>query len=106
METVNNDFEALFNLLIIYRLTFRMFIRDAQVSMTSMVPPLISYAAMSQALPAPRAIWTSKTAQEWKVLYLNTYHGQDRIPSLADILRDPSNLSNYQSSIDTNFVGF
>lgn len=59
---------------------------------------------MTQALPAPREIWAAKTAKEWKTLYLNSYTGQERIPSLADALRDPSNLSHYETLIDINFV--
>jgi hypothetical protein len=89
------------------RLAFHIFLRDAQVSMTSLVPPIISYASMGMALPASRNLWNARNADEWKSQYLTTYQrSQERAPCLGEILKDATKLSRYQGLIDIQFVSF
>lgn len=53
-------------------------------------------------LSEPRRLWEAKSATEWKVIYLSLrLTSSDRLPSLADLLRDMSQLRALQVSIDT-----
>lgn len=66
------------------------------------VNPIISYADMELPLPASRHLWDAKSAIEWKGLFRTTV--VERLPSLADLLRDMSQLTIYQACIDTQFA--
>lgn len=63
---------------------------------------MISYADLELPLPAARQLWEAKTATEWKELY--SAITPDRAPSLADLLRDMSQLSVCQDRIDTQLA--
>lgn len=63
---------------------------------------MISYADVELPLPAARPLWEAKTAVEWKALYCAVPH--ERVPSLADLLRDMSQLSTFQDRIDTQLA--
>lgn len=54
---------------------------------------------MELPLPAARPLWEAKTAAEWKELF--RVITPERVPSLADLLRDMSQLSHFQDRIDT-----
>ncbi len=83
------------------RLAFHLFINDAQTSMSLLVPPLVSYAELSIDLPASRALWMAKSAQDWRDLYLvHQRPPGDRMPHLANCIHDITPLSNVQGCID------
>lgn len=63
---------------------------------------MISYADLELPLPAARPLWEAKTATEWKKLH--SVVSTERVPSLADLLRDMSQLSAYQDRIDTELA--
>jgi hypothetical protein len=67
------------------------------------VNPLISYADLELPLPAKRHLWEAKSAAEWKGLYHESMT-TERVPSLADLLRDMSQLSIFQDRIDTQLT--
>lgn len=70
--------------------------------MTLNVNPLISYADLELPLPAARPLWEAKTANEWKDLFcVLSPATRERVPSLADLLRDMSQLSSFQDRIDS-----
>lgn len=54
---------------------------------------------MDLPLPAARHLWEAKSAVEWKERYCTV--APERMPSLADLLRDMSQLSVFQDRIDT-----
>lgn len=84
------------------RLVYHIFLHDAQTAVTLNVNPLISYADLELPLPTARPLWEAKTAAEWKELYCTI--APERSPSLADLLRDMSQLSQFQDRIDTQFA--
>jgi hypothetical protein len=81
------------------RLAFHLFMHDAQVSMSLLVPPVISYAEISLELPESRALWLAKSAHDWKDLYLAKRLG-DRLPHLAQCIYDVTPLSKSQDAVD------
>ena len=81
------------------KLAFHLFINDAQVSMSLLVPPLISYAELSLELPESRALWLSKNAHDWKNLYMAKSSGE-RLPYLAQCIYDITPLSKSQGHVD------
>ncbi|KAJ5169250.1 uncharacterized protein N7482_004844 [Penicillium canariense] len=86
------------------RLVYHIFLHDSQSSVTLNVNPLISYADLELPLPAARQLWEAKTATEWKELFCVITPA--RMPSLADLLRDMSQLSIFQDRIDTQLAAF
>lgn len=86
------------------RLSFHLFVRDAQTSMTSSTNPHICFSEMSLPLPAARELWFAKTAQEWKHHCLNLQGGQPGSQSsLLDLLRNPGLLSNEEHRLDVQY---
>lgn len=87
------------------RLSFHLYIRDAQVSMTSMNNPHMSYAEMTLPLPEARELWFAKTAQEWKMHYLERYsEHNEKPPSLCDLLRDVNLLATHHHRLDVQYA--
>ncbi|KAJ5354329.1 hypothetical protein N7541_006893 [Penicillium brevicompactum] len=86
------------------RLVYYIFLHDAQTAMALNVNPVISYADMELPLPAPRHLWDAKSAKEWKSIFRSTVTAAERLPSLADLLRDMSQLTIFQDYIDTQFA--
>ena len=70
------------------RLVFFIFQHDAQVSLTRFINPNISYAEVCLPLPAPKNLWTAKTALAWKSAFLAKPHHAHPIPSMLDLLQD------------------
>lgn len=89
-----------------YRLIFHMFLRDAQTSMTSMSNMHISYAELTLPLPEHRKLWFAKSAQEWKMHYLelNSSGPPDQPPSLVDVLRDINLLATMNHRLDVQYA--
>lgn len=86
------------------RLSFHLFIRDAQTSMTSLTNPHISFTEMSLPLPAAKELWFAKTAQEWKHHHLKLHAGQPSSQlSLGDLIRDPNLMANEQHRLDVQY---
>lgn len=74
------------------------------MSMTSMNNPHISYAEITLPLPEARELWFAKTAQEWKMIYLERYPGQNkRLPSLGDLFRDINLIATEQHRLDVQY---
>lgn len=69
----------------------------------------MSYAEMTLPLPESRELWFAKTAQEWKVLYLERNSNPQnqpptQPPSLGDLLRDFRILANEHHRIDLQYT--
>ncbi|KAJ5698025.1 hypothetical protein N7462_000030 [Penicillium macrosclerotiorum] len=86
------------------RLVYHCFLHDSQTAVTLNINPLISYAELELPLPSSRHLWEAKSAAEWKQLYC--VMTPERVPSLADLLRDMSQLSVFQDRIDTQLAAF
>ncbi|KAJ5756922.1 uncharacterized protein N7511_007104 [Penicillium nucicola] len=84
------------------RLVYHLFMHDSQTAMSLNVNPIISYADMELPLPASRQLWEAKSATEWKDLFGGMT--PERLPSLADLLRDMSQLTIFQDRVDTQFA--
>ncbi len=76
---------------------------DAQASISLLVRPLISYAEVSLELPCSPSLWHAKTAQTWRVAYLQNTGHSARLPSLMNCVHDLHPLSKFQSVIDTQY---
>jgi len=87
------------------RLVFHCYLREAQVSMTTLTNPSMSYSELSLPLPEARELWFAKTAQEWKAVYLERRVGQSkRPPSIGDLLRDIGLLAMNQMRLDVQYA--
>lgn len=90
----------------ISRLVCRIYIHDAQASMAFSITPLVSYAEFSAPLPMSQDLWLANTAYRWKDIYLSKAQtSQERIPSLADLLQDTSQLASYGDKVDVQLAG-
>ena len=79
--------------------------RDAQTSMTTLTPPLISYGEMTAPLPESKELWFARTAEEWKSQFLLRSAGQSkRPPCLGDLMRDISFLSANHQRLDLQYT--
>lgn len=87
------------------RLVFYSFLGDAQTSMTTLTPPLISYGEMTAPLPESKELWFAKTAEEWKSQFLLRSAGQSkRPPCLGDLMRDITFLSTNHQRLDLQYA--
>ncbi|KAI1333412.1 hypothetical protein F5Y16DRAFT_407248 [Xylariaceae sp. FL0255] len=87
------------------RLAFHCYITDAQVSMTTLTNPTMSYAEMTLPLPEARELWFAKTALEWKSEYLSRCADQTaRPPCIGDLLLDATLLAVHYRRLDTQFA--
>jgi len=87
------------------RLVFHAYLRDSQVSMTQFCNPSMSYAELTLPLPCTKALWFSRTAEEFKLRYLEARTaGNKRPPSLVDLFRDINLLSSSHQQLDVQFA--
>ncbi|KAL2199228.1 hypothetical protein P885DRAFT_31719 [Corynascus similis CBS 632.67] len=86
------------------RLVFHTYLRDAQVSMTQLNNPSMSYAELTLPLPYSKDLWFARNAEEFKARYLESGANSSRTPSLGDLLRDISSLSTNNSPLDMQFA--
>ncbi|KAH6606639.1 hypothetical protein Trco_005792 [Trichoderma cornu-damae] len=83
------------------RLVFHCYIREAQISMTALTNPCMSYAELTLPLPEQKDLWSAKTASEWKAIYLSRTAGQNpKAPSIADMYRDVRQFAENCARID------
>lgn len=59
------------------RFTFRILQHDTNTSMALLTTPLVSYAEVLLAFPAPEALWGASSAEQWKQLYLAVHDNSD-----------------------------
>lgn len=80
------------------RLVFRVVQHDADSSTALLVNPLISYAEVQLPLPAPEALWSAGTAEEWKARFT----ALDSQPlTVADFMDEPEKLQTHRGLVDT-----
>ncbi|KAK5990311.1 Transcription factor [Cladobotryum mycophilum] len=79
------------------RLVFHCYIREAQISMTTLTNTCMAYSEITLPLPEPRELWFAKSAAEWKAQYLERSIELSRTaPSMGDFLFDVKRfLDNY-----------
>ncbi|UKZ51370.1 hypothetical protein TrVGV298_005129 [Trichoderma virens] len=83
------------------RLVFHCYIREAQISMTALTNPCMSYAELTLPLPEQKDLWSAKTASEWKAIYLSRSVGPNsRMPSIADMYGDARQFADNSTRID------
>ncbi len=83
------------------RLVFHCYLRDAQVSITTLTPPHISYSELTLPLPESRKLWFARTAQEWQMHYLDVAASETkRPPALGDLFREIMLLSANHRRLD------
>jgi hypothetical protein len=85
------------------RLAFHAYLRDAQISMTQLNNPSMSYAEMTLPLPCSKELWFARTAEEFKARYLES-SASKRPPSLGDLFRDINALTANHDHIDLQFA--
>ncbi|KAL2165197.1 hypothetical protein VTH06DRAFT_493 [Thermothelomyces fergusii] len=82
------------------RLVFHIYLRDAQVSMTQLNNPSMSYAELTLPLPYSKDLWFARSAEEFKARYLELGANSSRPPCLGDLFRDVNALSNHALRLD------
>ncbi|KAG9238743.1 c6 zinc finger domain-containing protein [Amylocarpus encephaloides] len=86
------------------RLAFRVFLLDAQSSMSLLVNPLISYVEVTNNLPESRELWTAVDAEQWKEIYLARPNRASEVePSLIGILRQRTEPLSLDCNHDLHF---
>ncbi|KAK0657331.1 hypothetical protein B0T16DRAFT_401475 [Cercophora newfieldiana] len=87
------------------RLVFHAYLRDSQVSMTQFCNQSMSYAELTLPLPCSKELWFARTAEEFKIRYLEARVTEGkRAPSLVDLLRDVNLLSTNHYQLDVQFA--
>ncbi|KAL2180354.1 uncharacterized protein P884DRAFT_192361 [Thermothelomyces heterothallicus CBS 202.75] len=86
------------------RLIFHAYLRDAQVSMTQLNNPSMSYAELTLPLPYSRDLWFARSAEEFKARYIELGANSARPPCLGDLFRDVNALSNHIPRLDMPFA--
>ncbi|TWU76814.1 hypothetical protein ED733_005703 [Metarhizium rileyi] len=86
------------------RLVFHCYLREAQLSMTILTNPCLSYSELTLPLPEARELWLANSAQEWKAKYLerNASHSK-RPPSVGDLFHDVHLLTANHARMDVQF---
>ncbi|KAH8889564.1 hypothetical protein GQ53DRAFT_723274 [Thozetella sp. PMI_491] len=83
------------------RLVYHAFMRDAQVSMTQFSNPTITYSELTLPLPYPKELWFARSAEEFKIRYLELGAAEGRrAPSVGDLLREITLLSTCHRKVD------
>ncbi|KAK3341724.1 hypothetical protein B0T25DRAFT_594172 [Lasiosphaeria hispida] len=87
------------------RLVFHAYLRDSQVSMTQFCNPSMSYAELTLPLPCSKELWFARTAEEFKMRYLEARVTEGkRTPSLGDLFRNIEQLSQSHNQLDVQFA--
>ncbi|KAM7223238.1 hypothetical protein V8F06_001451 [Rhypophila decipiens] len=91
------------------RLVFHAYLRDSQVSMTQFCNPSMSYAELGLPLPCSKELWFSRTAEEFKIRYLEVAaataaEGRRPAPSLGDLFRDINLLAANHHQVDVQYA--
>ncbi|KAK4105849.1 hypothetical protein N658DRAFT_441475 [Parathielavia hyrcaniae] len=86
------------------RLAFHAYVRDAQVSMTQLINPSMSYAELTLPLPCSKELWFARSAVEFKTRYLESSSTDRRAPSLGDLFRDANTLHAAHRHLDLQFA--
>lgn len=87
------------------RMMAHLLIRDCQTSASLLIPPMISFAEMTCALPAPRSFWVAKTAQEWaERMRTCDDRVSQQLPSVRSCLHDIKSASVSRQHIDTELA--
>ena len=72
--------------------------------MTQLNNPAMSYAELTLPLPCAKELWFARTAEEFKIRYLESGAGDaKRLPSLGDLFRDVNTLSAHHHHLDVQF---
>ncbi|KAK4129576.1 hypothetical protein N657DRAFT_640226 [Parathielavia appendiculata] len=85
------------------RLAFHAYVRDAQISMTQLNNPSMSYAELTLPLPCSKELWYARSADEFKTRYLEMSTDK-RSPSLGDLFRDVGTLHATHRHLDLQFT--
>jgi len=73
--------------------------------MTQLCNPSMSYAELTLPLPCSKELWFARTAEEFKISYLEAgVTAGKRAPSLVDLLRDINLLSMNHGQLDVQFA--
>lgn len=81
------------------RLAYHLYEHDMHMTMVKHRPPLITYAELTLALPASKALWLAPTAQIWRSRYLEMQITPSP-PSLRSLLKDELSITCLPLDID------
>ncbi|PNY28033.1 Early growth response protein 3 [Tolypocladium capitatum] len=86
------------------RLVFHCYVREAQISMTTLTNPCMSYSELTLPLPESMELWFARNAVEWKARYLERNGGQNRrLPSVGDLFHDVHLLTQNHMRLDVQY---
>ncbi|EMC98763.1 hypothetical protein BAUCODRAFT_379795 [Baudoinia panamericana UAMH 10762] len=75
-------------------LCYQTFILDAEISMSRLISPSMSYTEMLLPYPEPEELWRASTAESWKALYLARQCEPQLPPAPASLFDDVRRLLN------------
>jgi Fungal specific transcription factor domain len=88
------------------RVQYHAYVHDSRISMTLNVGPVISYTELLLPLPACKEMWSAKTAEQWKKVFLSRNLGPvPRVVSLTEALQDMTSLTPCRAHIDIHYSG-
>lgn len=100
-NTLENKWKAWIEAESIKRLVAHVLIRDAETSIAVLSPPLMSPAELTISLPSSEALWTARTANEWRDHFMTHQESfTSKGPSLRDCIDDVSLISGVQATVD------
>ncbi|KAF2798430.1 hypothetical protein K505DRAFT_414368 [Melanomma pulvis-pyrius CBS 109.77] len=83
------------------RLAYHLLSHNAQVSISLLINPSISYSELGLPLPESQELWSASSAAEWKIMYrAKLGNCTTRIPSLTECVANPDLLQNSKTIID------
>ncbi|KAF2629060.1 C2H2 type zinc finger domain-containing protein [Macroventuria anomochaeta] len=85
------------------RLAYHLFEHDIHMTMVKHRPPLITYAELTLALPASKALWLASSAEIWRTRYLEMDISSNP-PSLRAILKDEAAILCLHLDIDVQIA--
>ena len=93
------------SMLMCLRTVYHMFVHDARAAMMFNSTPLVVFSELSLPLPESEPLWWAKSAQEWQSIYQQRGSlTPSRLPSLIDVMQDPSCLTANAEYLDINFT--
>ena len=97
MQTFTDSSSYLWN-----RLILHLFFHDVHASAALQKPPLTTLTELKFGLPASRELWMTKTATEWREIYLAQVPQVYKKITLIDLLEDPDLLHTMKGYIDVH----
>ncbi|KAF2111901.1 hypothetical protein BDV96DRAFT_581966 [Lophiotrema nucula] len=83
------------------RLVYHILGHNAQLSVSLLIGPLMSYSELDLPLPEPQELWSATSAVAWKAAYQSVFEDRaTRLPSLTECVASPDLLQVCKPTVD------